>query len=366
MSALLPSVAVASTDIPVNCTALINTRKYAPQCYVGEIADVHSLVGMNAQTHSVAALLSGRGQALAAASSPKQRNHLLWGGERRYGGITLYDLLVTGVGGSGTNLAASALRQHAGIVMGHESFLGKGSSSWIHAVNDAVVGLRYPFPRKGPNPTLHIYPENSPRFRVVVHQVRCPTANMAALTTHNNFSREFLWHAAGIDPTEPDPCLWGARVWLRWNRHVETYADHRIRVEDFVAPYSDLAGHLCSVAPGMRCRGSIAMSNTVRGARIGQIAARADKTTGRSSKTIGAPERTGWAQIAAALGFSGAIKGHHREHGTCSFDNMASKDPKLAGEVLHLAKHYGYSAPECDLGSAEAQRSGDRKLIESI
>ena len=51
---------------------------------------------------------------------------------------------------------------------------------------------------------------------------------MAALTTHNNFSREFLWHAAGIDPTEPDSCLWGARVWLHWNRHVETYADHRI------------------------------------------------------------------------------------------------------------------------------------------
>ena len=140
----------------------------------------------------------------------------------------------------------------------------------------------------------------------------------------------------GIDPTEPDPCLWGARVWLRWNRHVETYADHRIRVEDFVAPYSDLAGHLCSVAPGMQCRGSVAKPNTVRGARIGQMVARADKTTDGSSKTIGAPERTGWAQIAAALGFSGAIKGHHREHGTCSFNNMASKDPKLAGKFFIL------------------------------
>ena len=42
------------------------------------------------------------------------------------------------------------------------------SSSWIHAVNDAVVGLRYPFPRKGPNPTLRIFPESSPRFRSVV------------------------------------------------------------------------------------------------------------------------------------------------------------------------------------------------------
>jgi len=39
---------------------------------------------------------------------------------------------------------------------------------------------------------------------------------MAALTTHNNCSRHFLWKAAGVDPNL-SPCVWGAQVWLHWN-----------------------------------------------------------------------------------------------------------------------------------------------------
>jgi hypothetical protein len=335
---------------PLNCTAFINTRKYAPGCHLGEVANVETLMGMNARTHAVAGALSGKGQAAATAAVRPKASH-----RTRKGGILVYELLVTGVGGSGTNLAASALKQHASVLLGHESFAGVGSSSWIHAVNDAVVGLRYPFPRKGPNPTRHIFPESSPRFRTVVHQVRCPTGNMAALTTHNNFSREFLWHAAGIDPTEPDACLWGARVWLHWNRHVETYADHRVRVEDFSTPFQDLAGHICALSPGLRCKGPAARLRLVVGAGLDDTQM-ASSSTSRVAQQA-PPLQTSWlAAAAGALGFeSGGVKGHHRDHGKCSFDDMAAKDPSLAADVLRLAKRYGYrSSPKCDLGSAEA------------
>ena len=107
-----------------NCTRFVNTRKYDERCH----------------------------------------------GEASGQGVRLFDLLVTGAGGSGTNLAASALEQ-LGMTLGHEHIEGGGSSSWIHAVNDAVVGAKYPFPRRGPHKSTGILPESSPRFRTVVHQV---------------------------------------------------------------------------------------------------------------------------------------------------------------------------------------------------
>lgn len=46
---------------------------------------------------------------------------------------------------------------------------------------------------------------------------------------------DFVWLAAGIEPDLP-ACLWGALVWLKWNQHVESYADARVRIEDYATP----------------------------------------------------------------------------------------------------------------------------------
>ena len=209
--------------------------------------------------------------------------------------VRLLAVLVTGVGGSGTNLMTSAFKK-VGVTVGHEYVAGKGTASWPHAVSDAVVGVPYPFPRKGPHRSVRVLPEESPRFQHVIHQVRCPMDNIAALTTHNNFSRDFLWRSAGVDPSLA-PCLWGAHVWLRWNEHIESFADARVRIEDFESPEA-MAQHVCGLT-GLAC-----------------------------SKPW--PRRVA---DALRLPIFGQVRGHHREHGACRLEDLEAMDPRLAREV---------------------------------
>lgn len=84
----------------------------------------------------------------------------------------VYDVLITGVGGSGTNLVRAALARWFDIKVGHEYAEGSGAASWIHAVNDLVVGHPYPFPRAGSHKSVGFLPDEAPRFRTVIHQVR--------------------------------------------------------------------------------------------------------------------------------------------------------------------------------------------------
>jgi hypothetical protein len=84
----------------------------------------------------------------------------------------IYSVLITGVGGSGTNLVQAALARWFDIEVGHEYAEGAGAASWIHAVNDVVVGQPYPFPRAGIYKSVGFLPDETPRFRTVIHQVR--------------------------------------------------------------------------------------------------------------------------------------------------------------------------------------------------
>ena len=90
---------------------------------------------------------------------------------QRLHGMKLYDLLVTGAGGSGTNYVTWALGL-AGVHVGHQTLKAQGTVSWLHAVNDNVVGVPYPFPRHGPHASKDVLPEHAFRFRTVVHLVR--------------------------------------------------------------------------------------------------------------------------------------------------------------------------------------------------
>ena len=76
--------------------------------------------------------------------------------------------------------------------------------SWKHAVSDAFVGLPYPravsgsghstWPIDGPG----VGSADSPRFRFVVHVVRCPLDAIAALTKHAP-------HCSNQRPASPQP-----------------------------------------------------------------------------------------------------------------------------------------------------------------
>ena len=96
---------------------------------------------------------------------------------------------------------------------------------------------------------------------------------------------------------------------------MESYADDRVRVEDFKDPL-DLALHVCKVARLEGCKRPAAASS---------------------------PE---W--LSSVLG--GSVRGHHREHGSCSMRQVREADPKLANAIVALAAHYGYSdGPACNL-----------------
>lgn len=150
-------------------------------------------------------------------------------------------------------------------------------------------------------------------------QVRCPVANMGALTTHNNISRAFVWRSAGIDPSIADPCVWAAHVWVAWNSHVATYADFTLRMEDFVSS-ENLASRVCERAFNQ-------------------------------SYCSRAKHRATGSSLMHAIGLGEVrLNHHHRHHGRCSLANVAAVDFALATKVADMAKQYGYtSGPGCDL-----------------
>jgi|AntAceMinimDraft_1070359.scaffolds.fasta_scaffold108727_2 hypothetical protein len=142
---------------------------------------------------------------------------------------------------------------------------------------------------------------------------------MAALTTHNNVSRAFVWRAAGLNPTLANPCVWAAHAWVAWNAHVESYADATFRVDDFASSEA-LASHVC------------------RQAFNGSFCANAKAATAKGS-------------LVHALGLGEfRLKQHHRRHGACALADVATLDPIVAAQVVAMATRYGYqSSPSCDL-----------------
>lgn len=95
-------------------------------------------------------------------------------------------LLVTGSGGCGTH-TTTILLQKTGLDVKHEDFGQDGAVSWMYAVDARVQCVQtecngYPW---GP-------PVMTKRFRRVLHQVRCPVSNIAALLTHSPRSMIFM------------------------------------------------------------------------------------------------------------------------------------------------------------------------------
>ena len=168
----------------------------------------------------------------------------------------LVPLLITGTGGSGTSEVAAALN-HEGIRALHERINKQALAvvSWKHAVSDSALGYPYPYTNGALLQPL------SPAFQRVVHLVRCPLSNIASLLTHKEPSVNFTARALGIPPvppirrngethyvfrkTEPqlepssqafaDKLAWAALTWIGWNRHVASYADGLVQIEQLTA-----------------------------------------------------------------------------------------------------------------------------------
>eukprot|EP01042_Synura_sphagnicola_P001717 gene1717-2015_t len=144
--------------------------------------------------------------------------------------------------------------------------------SWVFAVNGhstplAPSPLSYPdFVRRKSSRWRHVHVDFfSPRFRSVVHLVRCPLRHIAAFTTHLNQSYRFVsahmlsFPEPHVQLTASSPylnslvdygaqsahcvrgdglCLmpFSALSWVYWNRHISSsYADHTWPVENLTA-----------------------------------------------------------------------------------------------------------------------------------
>ena len=169
-------------------------------------------------------------------------------------------VLVTGLGGAGSWSAALRLRD-AGLLVEHERLGRDGAVSWLYAVRDDE---RRPYPV---GPAARAVRGRDVRFHKVLHLVRCPPANVAALSTHRRDTLAFAARALAVAPPPADDVgeladqgarsgyrLGGdrdrARAWLAflaglwsgWNERVDSFADARARVED-----GDTGADLCAL-----------------------------------------------------------------------------------------------------------------------
>jgi hypothetical protein len=100
-------------------------------------------------------------------------------------------LLVTGMGGSGTNTVSLEFARRFKINLGHEYVDDDGACSWPFAVRSES------YPR-----FAVLYPPTT-RFRRVLHIVRCPLASMSALQSHKKISYIFMCVEVPRKPEQP-------------------------------------------------------------------------------------------------------------------------------------------------------------------
>lgn len=111
----------------------------------------------------------------------------------------LFPVLVTGLGGSGTHAVSDALSA-LGIDMPHERIGVHGSVCWQYAVNDALIGAKYPHHARlgGQRTGVTAVTEGrvlSPRFLEVVQVTRPAMAQISSLTSHLPASYAFIHRA---------------------------------------------------------------------------------------------------------------------------------------------------------------------------
>lgn len=135
-------------------------------------------------------------------------------------------LLVTSNGGSGTHTIQKIFALN-GIHMGHEAIQKEGSVSWPYAVDVSKSNQNKECAWLRPPRTT---------FNHVVHLVRCPRDVVSALQSHALCSLKYIRDTLKLNFEEHElrtPKFFMS-AWLKWNQHIESYADSRYRIDEFL------------------------------------------------------------------------------------------------------------------------------------
>jgi len=150
-------------------------------------------------------------------------------------------LLITSNGGSGTHTIQNLFALN-NIHLGHESVQAEGSVSWAYAVD--AIESKFNF-ETCPQGWLHP-PKTT--FNHVVHLVRCPRDVVSALRTHSYCSLKYVRDTLKLD-FEDDKLRtpqFFMSAWLRWNQHIQDYAESRYRIDEFLNTDNFLS--ICNLA----------------------------------------------------------------------------------------------------------------------
>ena len=245
-------------------------------------------------------------------------------------------LLVTGLGGAGTWQLYQKLRT-AGLFLEHEGVGIDGSVSWLFAVHAPT----YPCSRCAQVKNV--------RFDRILHLVRCPPDNVAALSTHRRETLLFAGRAVGVPdaPAEEDEKkdipnfrerserrLKDARwlrflseLWLRWNERIDKYADARFAIE----ASADVCTLISCVSIASPTEALVQTARDVARDHSNWIFQNGDYNPKRclKGKCFLANSSSQW---------------HHRPHGILAWPDLqaALKGSTLARHIQITAAKYGY------------------------
>lgn len=264
-------------------------------------------------------------------------------------------LLATGLGGSGTWRTALAL-QEAGLLVEHEAVGVDGSVSWLYAV------------RARSYPCMRANSDTLTRFRKVLHVVRCPVHNIAALSTHKRSTLSFAAQAVGVTKPPPDNdqddryrisqarllnpfwLRFLTELWVAWNERIATYSDGLVRLED-----QDPGHALCDRA-GIPVRHNLTCVSTASAAaqtwgRLRQTARDFSNRVFRNGDYNPARCLRGSCDDSNAT----SVLLHHRKHPTITWNKLrAALDRKLATRLEAAAERFGYYLHDhSDLGPGQ-------------
>ena len=274
----------------------------------------------------------------------------------------LYPILVTSLGSSGTHALANTLRSK-GVQIKHESIDNDGSISWFYGFNDVYVNSSYPHHSElSSNNHKSKYLLFSPRFKRVVHIVRCPMNQISSFTTHlpesYNFAKQSIMSTAddGIDSnivkdifpnsncSRGDTCNlhFAAYSWLYYNRHIYQYADVTYPIEDlpliikYICNYLTISqGHIKCISTNNEYHSSYSNNNYYYIDYIHRV------ITVFFTNLL-SPRSFAFSSI------------HHKKHQEYNLSHINSFDEKLAQEIVsENQKMYHYNDVNCNLITGE-------------
>lgn len=143
-------------------------------------------------------------------------------------------LLITGSGGSGTHTVAFLFSLNR-INLGHEHVEEHGSVSWPYAVDVTASNFSSEMCLESNESKYRWLLPTNHTFNHVVQLVRCPLDVVSALESHSLCSLKYVRDTLQLDfqDDELTTTKFFMSAWLKWNEHIERYANSRYRIDEF-------------------------------------------------------------------------------------------------------------------------------------